>query len=81
MDGVDKKDQLLQMYRVERKRILVVHKTVPNASQHHVSNIIYRKHLGRKNDHLKFRIDLIEGLLVKLSIQHEEKVTEILTTL
>jgi hypothetical protein len=47
-----------------------------------VSNIIIcRKHLGQENDHLKFRIDLIEGLLVKLSIQHEEKVTEVMTTL
>jgi hypothetical protein len=35
MGGVDKKDQLLQMYIVERKRIVVVHKTIPNASQHH----------------------------------------------
>lgn len=35
MDGVDKKDQLLQMYIVERKRMIVVHETVPNASQHH----------------------------------------------
>jgi hypothetical protein len=35
MDGVDKKDQLLQMYILERKRIIVVHKTIPNASEHH----------------------------------------------
>lgn len=33
--------------------------------------IIYVKNLGQKVDHLKFRIDLIEGLLVKHSMQHK----------
>lgn len=33
------------------------------------SLIIYRKNFGQKGDYLKYRLDLIEGLLVKYSMQ------------
>ena len=33
------------------------------------SLVIYRQNIGRNIDHIKFRIDLVEGLLVKYSVQ------------
>jgi len=74
MGGVDKKDQLLQMYLVERKRMnkwymklfrRLLNATVLNALT------IYRHNVGRNVDHLKFRIDLIEGLFVKYAMERK----------
>jgi hypothetical protein len=74
MGGVDKKDQLLQLYLVERNRMnkcytklfrRLLNATVLNALT------IYRHNVGRKVDHLKFRIDLIEGLFVKYSLERK----------
>jgi hypothetical protein len=73
MGGVDK-DQLLQMYLAERKRMnksymkllrRLLNATVLNAL------VIYRQNVGRNIDHLTFRIELVEGLLVKYSVQRK----------
>jgi hypothetical protein len=72
MGGADKKDQLLQMYLVERKRMnkwymnlfrRLLNATVLNA------RVVYRQNIGQNIDHLTFRIQLVEGLLVKYSVQ------------
>jgi hypothetical protein len=65
MGGVDLKDQLLQMYLVERKRMQKWHMklfrrllnaTVLNAM------IIYRHNTGKKIDQLAFRVNLVDAL-------------------
>jgi hypothetical protein len=65
MGGIDLKDQLLQMYLVERKRMhkwymklfrRLLNATVLNAM------IIYRHNTGKKIDQLAFRVNLVEVL-------------------
>jgi hypothetical protein len=72
MGGVDKKDQLLQTYLVERKRMskwyMKLFRRLLNATVLN-SLVIYRQNIGRNIDHLKFRTDLVQGLLVKYSVQ------------
>jgi hypothetical protein len=34
------------------------------------SLVIYRQNIGQNIDHIKFRMELVEGLLVKYSVQH-----------
>jgi hypothetical protein len=74
MGGTDKKDQLLHMYLVERKRMIKCYmklfRRLPNTIILN-SLITYRKNVGRKVDHSKFRTDLIVGLLVKYSMQRK----------
>jgi hypothetical protein len=74
MGGIDKKDQLLQVYLVKRKGMnkwymklfrSLLKATFLNFPQHIQENIRW------KVDDLKFWIDLIEELLVKYSMQHE----------
>jgi hypothetical protein len=74
MGGVVKKDQLFQMCLVERKRMnkwymklfrRLLNATVLNAL------VIYRQNIGRNIDQLTFRIELVEGLLVKHSVQRK----------
>jgi hypothetical protein len=71
MGSTDKKDQLLQMYLAEQKlmnkwymKLLtrLLNATVCN------SLVIHRKNEGHNVDHLKFRTDLVEGLLVTYSV-------------
>jgi hypothetical protein len=67
MGCVDKKDQLVQIYLVERKRInkwFMKFRRLLNATVLD-SLVIYRQNIGREVDHLKFRVDLVEGLVVK----------------
>jgi hypothetical protein len=72
MGQIDKKDQLLQMYPVERNRMnkgymklfrRLLNTTVLN------SLIICRKNIGWKVSCFKFRVDLIEGILVKCQVE------------
>jgi hypothetical protein len=77
MGGVDLKDQLLQMYLVERKRMhkwymklfrRLLNATVLNAL------IIYRHNTGHKIDQLAFRVNLVEALFERFA-DRERKVT------
>jgi len=74
MGGVDKKDQLLQTYLVERKRMnkwyMKLFRRLLNATVLN-SLVIYRQNGGRNVDHLTFRIELVEGLLAKYSVQRK----------
>ncbi|PNF14286.1 hypothetical protein B7P43_G07092, partial [Cryptotermes secundus] len=74
MGGVDLKDQLLQYYNVERKRLhkwymklfrCLLNVTVVNGM------IIYNKNQERLTDHLAFRVNLVEGLLLKFTDQEQ----------
>jgi hypothetical protein len=47
----------------------MVHKVDHKDTKRQVSEVIYRQNVERNVDHLKLRIDLVEGLLVKYSIQ------------
>jgi len=70
MGSVNEKGQLLQMYLEDRKRMnkqyMKLFKRLLNTM---VLNyiVIYRQNVGQNVDHLKFRIDLVEGLLMKYS--------------
>ena len=72
--GTDKKDQLLPVCLVETKRIkkwyVKLFRRLLSAMVNG-SLIIYRHNTGHNVDCLKFRIDLVEGLLVKYSVQHK----------
>jgi hypothetical protein len=73
MGGIDKKDQRLQTYLVERKIMNKWYmKLIRRLLNTTVLNylVTYRQNIGQNVDHLKFRIDLHEGLLVKNSVQH-----------
>jgi hypothetical protein len=65
---------MLQMYLIERKRMnkgyMKLFRRLLSATVLS-SLIIYRNNLDQNVDHVKFRIDLIEGLLIKYSIQHK----------
>jgi hypothetical protein len=68
MGGVDLKDQLLNMYLVERKRMnkwyMKLFKRLLNSTVLN-SMIIFRQATGRNIDHLSFRVQLVEGLFSK----------------
>jgi hypothetical protein len=77
MIGVDLKDQLLQSYLIERKRMnkwymklfcRLLNTSILNAL------IIYRDNTGKNTDQLSFRVQLIEGLFVKYANGVEHKV-------
>ena len=72
--GIDKKDQLLPVYLVERKSMkkwcMKLFRRLHSAMVFN-SPIIYRHNTGHSVDCLKFCIDLVEGLLVKYSVQHK----------
>jgi hypothetical protein len=72
MGGTDKKDQQLQIYLVERKRInkwcvklfrRLLNTTVLNAL------VIYGQNVGRNIDHLTFKTELVEDSFTKYSLQ------------
>jgi hypothetical protein len=77
MGGTDFKDQMLQMYLIERK---IMHKryhklfkrplnaTVLNAL------IVYRRNCDKPMEHLSFRVLLVEGLFSKFGATGEGKV-------
>jgi hypothetical protein len=72
MGGTDKKDELLQMYLVARMRMIMRYMKLFRRLLNAIilnSLITCRKKVCRKVDHLKFRIDLIVGLVVKYSMQ------------
>jgi hypothetical protein len=70
MRGVGKEEQLLQMYLLQGninkwciklfRRLLTA--TVLNSS------VIYRYNVERNVDQLKFRVEMVEGLLMKYSV-------------
>ena len=70
----DKKDQLLPVCLVERKRMkkwyMKLFRRLLSAMVFN-SLIIYRHNIGHNVDYLKFCIDLVDGLVVKYSVQHE----------
>jgi hypothetical protein len=72
--GVDKKDQLLQTYLIERKQMnkwyMKLFRRLLNATVLN-SLVIYGQNGGRNVDHLTFRIELVEGLLVNYSVQRK----------
>jgi len=72
--GIDKKDQLLPVYLVERKRMkkwyMKLFRRLLIAIVFN-SLIIYKHNIGHNVDCLKFCIDLVEGFLVKYSVQHK----------
>ena len=71
--SVDKNDHLLQMYLVERKRMSKWYmKLFGRLLNARVLSciVIYEQSVEQNVDHLKYRIDLVEGLLVKYSVQH-----------
>lgn len=71
--GTDKKDQLLPVYLVERKRMkkwYMKFRRLLSAMVNGSLNI-YRHNTGHSVHCLKFCIDLVEGLLVKYSVQHK----------
>jgi hypothetical protein len=72
MGGVIKKDQLLQMYQVERKRMnklyMKLFRRLLSATVRN-SLIICKKTVGWNVDHFKFRINVMKNLLVKHSMQ------------
>jgi len=49
----------------------MVHEVVQKATKRQGSEVIYRQNVERNVDYLKFRIDLVQGLLVKYSILRE----------
>ncbi|KAG8234258.1 hypothetical protein J437_LFUL016018 [Ladona fulva] len=68
MGGVDLKDQFLQSYLIERKRLnkwymklfrRLLNSAVLNAL------IIYRENIDKKVDHYDFRVELVEKLFMK----------------
>jgi len=69
MGGVDLKDQLLQLYLLERKKMTkwyiklfrrLLNTTVLNCM------VIYRANSGQtKIDHFKFRVELVQALLIE----------------
>jgi hypothetical protein len=74
MLGVDKKDQLLHLYLVERKR---VNKCYMKLFRRHLKVkivnflVIYTQNIERNVDHIKFWIELVKDLFVKYSILRE----------
>ena len=66
--GGGKKDQLLQMCLVQRKRLnkwsMKLLRRLLNATLP-ISMIVCAKNIRQKVDHLIFRTDFIEGLLIK----------------
>jgi hypothetical protein len=84
MGGVHNKDQMLQMYLVERNRMnkwyIKLFRRLSSAKALN-SLITYGRNLGQKVDHFKFRIYLIEELLVRYSMQHKVSDQEGRTTL
>jgi hypothetical protein len=77
MGGVDLKDQLLQMYLVERKHLhkwyLKLCRRFLNATVLNTM-IIYRHNTGHKIDHLAFRVNLVEARFKQFA-NTEHKVT------
>ncbi|PSN32559.1 hypothetical protein C0J52_22027 [Blattella germanica] len=75
MGGVDLEDQLLQYYLVERKKLhkwymklfrRLLNATVVNAM------IIYNKNNQQRGiNHLTFRVNLVEGLLLRFSDEEQ----------
>lgn len=72
---------MLQLYLIERKRmnkwimnLLPLSVTMFNAM------IIYRKNTGTKLGHLKFRVCLVQGLLLKYYKEYEVTVPMQMTT-
>jgi len=72
--GIDKIDQLLHVYLVERKRMNKWYMKLFRMQLSAIifnSLIIHRHNTGHNVDCLKFCIDLMDGLLVKYSVQHK----------
>jgi hypothetical protein len=65
MNGIDSKDQLLQMYLVERKRMhkwyMKLFRRLLNATVLNTM-IIYRHNTGKQIGQLAFRVSLVETL-------------------
>jgi hypothetical protein len=68
MGAIDLKDQLLNMYLVERKRMskwyMKLFKRLLNCTVLN-SMILFRQVRGHNIDHLSYRVQLVEGLFYK----------------
>jgi hypothetical protein len=72
--GAGKKDQLLQMYLVERKKVskwyMKLFRRILSATVL-ISLVIYRKNIEWKVSHGKFRLHMDKSLLAKYSVPCE----------
>jgi DNA polymerase II large subunit len=73
---IDLKDQMVQMYLIESKRLRkLYHKLVRRLLNASVLNalIVYRKNCDKPLEHLTFRLLLVEGLFSKYWATGERK--------